>query len=192
MKLHLLRHGMTIANERRLYCGWSDVGLTESGREQLMRLKECCEYPDAVGCEIITSGMRRTDESLKLIYSRAADRIIPDLREMHFGSFEMHSYEELKEDGQYQAWIMDESGTVCTPGGESSAVFQTRVRTAVEALQRDAIVFSHGGVISAIMQHFFPEEGKNLYEWQPANGCGYTLILEGERAEYQFIPQKRK
>ena len=190
MKLHLLRHGMTIANERRLYCGWSDVGLTEAGRQQMLRLKESCEYPDSAGCEIITSGLRRTDETLQLIYGRKADRTVPELREMHFGRFEMHSYEQLKDDAQYQAWIMDESGTVCTPDGESSAGFQARVCAAADAIRHDAIVFCHGGVIAAVMQHFFPEEGKNLYQWQPSYGCGYTLIFEGEKAEYRPIPKK--
>jgi len=192
MKLHLLRHGMTIANERRLYCGWSDPGLTEVGREQLLRLKECCDYPDVANCEIISSGMRRTDETLQLIYGRAADRTIPDLREMHFGSFEMRSYAELKDDACYQAWIMDESGTVCTPGGESSAGFQGRVCAAADALSQDAIVFCHGGVISAIMQHFFPEEGKDLYGWQPSYGCGYTVVLEGTHREYFPLPERRE
>ena len=190
MKLYLIRHGMTIANERRLYCGASDPELTQHGRELLLQLKQEKRYPSPEGLHILSSGMRRTDETLEIIYGRGADHCDVAFREMNFGAFEMHSYDELKDDPQYQAWIMDESGTACTPGGESSAEFQARVCRAVDAIRRDAIVFCHGGVISAIMQHFFPEEDKNLYQWQPGYGCGYALELDCGRRKYWPIPEE--
>ena len=30
--LYLLRHSLTEANERRLYCGWTDLPLSPAGR----------------------------------------------------------------------------------------------------------------------------------------------------------------
>ena len=38
MTVYLIRHGKTEANEKRLYCGSTDLPLSEKGREELNRL----------------------------------------------------------------------------------------------------------------------------------------------------------
>ena len=40
MRLVLLRHGRTAANDARLYCGATDVALSEAGRSQLLQRRE--------------------------------------------------------------------------------------------------------------------------------------------------------
>ena len=45
--------------------------------------------------------------------------IIPEFRETDFGDFEYHTYEELKDDTAYRAWIASGGQTGC-PGGEST------------------------------------------------------------------------
>lgn len=183
MKLILLRHGRTRANELRLYCGSSDVPLSEQGRAELEKLKARGIYPDLQGYLKISSGMLRTDETLRLICGAEPDVCMPELREMDFGRFEMHSYEEMKNDADYQAWICDESGMTPTPGGESSCGFRSRVRAAAETIRQDAVVVCHGGVIAALMAYWFPDEGKNMYQWQPEGGCGYLVeFLQDSRA----------
>lgn len=177
MKLVLLRHGMTMANERRLYCGASDLALTAAGRAELLRLRREVSYPDAADLEKITSGMLRSDETLKLLYGVEPDRRMPGFREIHFGSFELKCYEELKGNAQYQAWICDDTGDAAPPGGESANAFRARVFAAVDTLERDALIVCHGGVIAALMARWFPEEGRNLYQWQPGFGLGYVVEL---------------
>ena len=54
MKIVLLRHGLTEANEKHLYCGSTDLPLSPAGRAALRRL----EMP-APGTRFISSGMRR-------------------------------------------------------------------------------------------------------------------------------------
>lgn len=186
MKLVLLRHGMTPANEARLYCGSTDVALSDKGRAQLRARRTRVRYPAIDGLERITSGMRRTDETLQILFGVEPDRREPALREMDFGRFEMHSYAQLKEDADYQRWIADETGAVPTPGGESTAAFRRRVAAAFDALHRDALVVCHGGVIAARMGQLFPEEGRNLYQWQPDFGLGYALVLE--RGAWSYAP----
>ena len=39
MKIWLIRHGMTEANERRLYCGSTDLPLSDHGREELKSVR---------------------------------------------------------------------------------------------------------------------------------------------------------
>ena len=45
-------------------------------------------------------------------------------------------------------------------------------------MKRNLIISSILGVIAAIMDHLFPGEGKNRYEWQSAPGCGYLADLD--------------
>lgn len=187
MRLILLRHGMTEANERRLYCGASDPGLSPAGRAELLRLRGEVRYPGMEGCVCITSGMKRTDETLELLYGAEPDVRMPGLREMDFGCFEMHSYEELRCRDDYQAWILDESGELAPPGGESRNAFAERVRAAAGSIGQDALVVCHGGVIAALMQHWFPGQDYNMYQWQPGNGLGYELRFEGGNAAWKRI-----
>lgn len=191
MKLILLRHGRTAANEARLYCGWTDIALSPGGRAELEALRARVNYPDAKGLRRLTSGMRRADETLELLYGARPDARMPAFREMNFGAFEMRAYAELKARADYQAWISDETGEVSTPGGESAADFRRRVCAAADALESDALLVCHGGVIAAMMARWFPREGRNLYQWQPGNGLGYIVELDGARRAYRAIGPER-
>lgn len=182
MEIILIRHGKTNANERRLYCGSTDLPLSENGVTSLRQLLESHAYPDITGMRVCTSGMLRADQTLSAIYGLSTHDTIPGLRELDFGKFEMHSYDELKEDPDYLAWITDDSGETRCPGGESSAIFKKRVFEAFDELENNeesAVVVCHGGVIAEIMARLFPDSGKNFYEWQPSAGCGYTISFSG-------------
>ena len=56
-----------------------------------------------------------------------------------------------------------------------SLLMKQRVLNAFSEIQEDTVLVCHGGVIAAIMEHLFPNEGKSRYEWQPKNGKGYCL-----------------
>ena len=181
MKLILLRHGVTEANEKRLYCGSTDIGLSEAGKAALVRRKKETAYPDITGMRIMTSGMRRCEETLALLYGSVLHETDAAFREMDFGAFEMRSYEELKNDPAYQAWIAGDNEANVVPGGESGAIMTMRVLAGLDRLladDRDTLLVTHGGVIAAIMANLFPDENKNRYEWQPAPGGGYVIELQ--------------
>lgn len=192
----LIRHGRTEANEKWLYCGSTDLPLMEAGREELLALRRDARYPSAAGLRFATSGMRRTDETLSLLFGAGKHTVLPGFREMDFGAFEMRSYEAMKEDPEYLAWITgDNTANIC-PGGESGAIMEARVLQAWRELERgpDTLLVTHGGPIAAIMAHLFPEEGKNRYEWQPKNGRGFLLERRDETSpwRYEAIPEERK
>ena len=183
MKLILLRHGITEANEKRLYCGSTDIGLSEAGKAALLRRKTETAYPEITGMRIITSGMKRCEETLALLYGNVLHGADAAFREMDFGAFEMRCYEELKDDPAYQAWIAGDNEANVAPGGESGAIMTARVLRRLDRLladDRDTLLMTHGGVIAAIMAHLFPAENKNRYEWQPAPGGGYIIELHQE------------
>ena len=83
-------------------------------------------------------------------------------------------------------------------GGDSINSFYQRVGGGIKELMgyqrlkelshrhsgKDAIsiVVCHGGVISAAMETFFPNERENFWQWIPDPGHGYTVYFEGGEA----------
>ena len=180
MKLILLRHGITEANEKRLYCGATDLPLSAAGREALTQHKKETAYPDISGMRIVTSGMKRCEETLALLYGDMPHETDPAFREMDFGAFEMRSYQEMKNDPAYLAWIAGDNEKNVAPGGESGESMTRRALNGLDRLlaeNRDTLLVTHGGVIAAIMARLFPAEPKNRYGWQPAPGGGYAIDL---------------
>ena len=191
-RIYLLRHGRTEANDRHLYCGSTDLPLSPGGREALAELRKKGGYPDLSGCRVVTSGMCRTEETLSAIYGETAHTEEPDLREVDFGAFEMRGYEELRHDPAYCAWCEGDNRRSTPPGGESGETMEKRVLSAFHTLVRsdgDLFILSHGGPIASIMAELFPEEGKNLYEWQPQHGTGYGIVMDGREKKWYHIPK---
>ena len=182
ISIYLIRHGKTGANEKHLYCGSTDLPLSCGGAEELRELN----YRVENAC-FVTSGMLRTEQTLEILFGPMPHSREPGLREMDFGSFEMRSYEQLKDNGDYQAWLSGDNEANVTPGGESGRQMERRVMEAFRKIQasgKNTVIVTHGGVIAAIMGNLFPNEGKNRYQWQPKPGRGY-LIREND---YQCIP----
>ena len=177
MKLYLIRHGMTDANEKRLYCGQTDVPLNASGINSLSELKKTLNYPKAD--LYISSDLTRAIETMRILYDREPDVTYAEFRELDLGEFEMKSHDELKDLEVYQRWIEATEAVTC-PGGESKPEFDGRVLSGLGKLKElnidSAVVICHGGVIVSIMEKMFPGQ-KNFYEWQPLHGRGYILEI---------------
>ena len=173
MTIYLIRHGKTAANEMRLYCGSTDLPLSETGKKELQAL-----HYDFKNLRFLTSGMKRTNETLQMLFGDVPFAIEPRFREMDFGIFEMNSYDHLKNTAEYQAWLVGDNEVNIPPQGESGLQMKMRVLEAFSEIREDTCIITHGGVIAAIMSHLFPHEEKHLYQWQPENGCGYK-ICEG-------------
>lgn len=170
MTIYLIRHGKTEANERHLYCGSTDLSLSEAGKSELCQL-----HYDIKNVRFLTSGMKRTNETLQILFGDVPFEVEPPFREVDFGIFEMHSYEELKDTPAYQDWLTGDNEANVPPGGESGVQMKERVLQAFSEIREDTCIITHGGVIATIMERLFPNEGKNRYEWQPKNGQGYLI-----------------
>ena len=179
MKIYLIRHGKTEANERRCYCGSTDLSLSQAGRAEMAALHY--EIPNV---RFLTSGMKRANETLQILFGDVPFETEPRFREVDFGVFEMHTYEELKNRADYQAWITGDNEANVPPQGESGRQMRLRALEAFADVKEDTCIVTHGGVIAAIMEHLFPEAGKSRYQWQPQNGGGYLITDEG----YQQLP----
>lgn len=181
MTVYLIRHGKTPANEAHLYCGSTDLSLSERGAAELRSLS----YPP-LNAQFVTSGMKRANETLAILFGDVPYRVEPRFREVDFGIFEMQGYPELKDTPAYQAWLTGDNDANVPPEGESGVQMTRRVLEAFRELEEDTCVLTHGGVIAALMAALFPEEGKNRYEWQPPCGHGYA-IADGH---YRRIPEE--
>ena len=171
--IYLIRHGKTQANIHKWYCGSTDVSLCDTGIAELKQMHYTIK-----NVRFITSGMKRTEETLHLLFGDVAFDREPDFREIDFGEFEMHGYEELKDRADYQAWITGDHEANIPPHGESGIQMKERVLKALSKVmetEKDTVIITHGGVIAAIMAHCFPEENKNRYQWQPRQGHGYAI-----------------
>ena len=177
-KLYLVRHGRTEANEKWLYCGSTDLPLSASGAKML----ENVHYEVPKECIFMTSGMLRTEQTLKILFGNVPHTVDGRFREVDFGIFEMHSYEQLKSDPVYQEWITGDNEKNVPPNGESGEQMLERVLEGLKDLQKeskDVVLVTHGCVIAAMMAQLFPGEDKNRYTWQPKPGCGYVVDEKG-------------
>ena len=170
MSIYLIRHGKTEANEKWLYCGSTDLSLSASGREELKQL-----HYEIDNVRFLTSGMKRANESLGILFGDVSYEVDARFREVDFGIFEMQSYYAIKDTPEFQTWVTGDNEANVPPGGESGLQMKQRVLEAFSELTEDTVLVCHGGVIAAIMEHLFPQENKSRYDWQPKNGNGYCL-----------------
>jgi len=202
MNIYLFRHGKTIANEQHLYCGSTDLPLSPNSVATLQKrasifsqlqtkaFPASCSKTNSI--RFISSGMKRCNETMELLFGVTDYEIISDFCEINFGIFEMKSYEQLKDNPDYQMWICGDNFHNIPPQGESGAKMTARILPAFQTIldrQQDTVIVTHGGVISAIMQHLFPDENKNIYQWQPKPGFGYKITKQVEECTYEKIDE---
>ena len=192
IEVFLIRHGKTIANEKKLYCGKTDLSLSDKGIEELKTLKKSIGYPKCDG--YYTSGAKRANETFEVLYENKEFIELKGFFEYNFGDFEMKSYEDLKEDKKYIDWIMDKNNQIACPNGESKKNYKERIKkqfrdfinTINNKKYKSVLLVSHGGTIGTILEEFY-DDSKSFYEWQPSYGRGYKLQVEIVNSEFKIL-----
>ena len=194
--IYFIRHGITEGNQKKWFYGSVDIPLVEEGVLELNALKEKGIYPNGKDANYYTSGMTRTEQTLKLLYGDVEHMVIPELREMNFGDYECKTYDDLKDDDAFNRFAYNNDLEYVFPNGESKRIFATRVYKGLSKLIDDhirnedleSIVIAHGGVITASLDRLFPNECKNMWDWMPKPGRGYKVYFEkGTPSEYEEI-----
>ncbi|OKZ52681.1 MAG: hypothetical protein BHV94_08725 [Clostridiales bacterium 59_14] len=85
MKLTLLRHGDTAGSRDDLYYGAADIPVLPDSLEMLAERARAGVYPTAA--RYYTSGLLRTEQTIRALYGDVAHTQLPGLREMDFGDF---------------------------------------------------------------------------------------------------------
>ena len=182
-KIHLLRHGMTDANEKGLYIGRTDLPLSPEGLADLLKQKAVFEYPGAA--RFFTAPLMRCRQTLEVLYPGSRAEVVEGLTECDFGEWDGKALSELKQDPAFVRWMSGKENAI--PGGETPEAFQARVSAAFEALveelmrtgDTEAIVVTHGGVIMMIMAMYGLPKAP-MQEWAAPPACGFTLRITTE------------
>jgi len=153
MKIYLIRHGESKANEKNLFLGHGDLDLTELGIEQA---KKTAKYLKTVNADVIySSDLLRAYNTAKQTANLINLPIVTDkgLREIDCGEWDFVPFDEIKvrfKDG-YNVWINDVANAKCD-GGESVREVQERLVKAVTKIANDnlgktVLIFSHATAI---------------------------------------------
>ncbi|KMJ44025.1 alpha-ribazole phosphatase [Xenorhabdus khoisanae] len=154
MRIFLVRHGQTQANIDGVFCGKTDLPLTEVGVKQAQQL--------AIALKNITfqsvhcSKKQRAHQTAQIISSSGIQND-SRLNELDFGAWELRHHENIaKEDPQaWSRWLVDwQQG--CPPEGESFRHFAERVKEYTEELRSDAVsvnrlIVAHQGVLGLLL-----------------------------------------
>lgn len=184
MKIYIIRHGQTYCNEKRLYCGKEDVHLSENGILSLNKLRKEFYYP--LSDLYFTSGAKRANETLEILFPEVFYKEKKKFWEYNFGEFELKSYNDLKENDEYIKWILDKEGAVYCPNGECRIDFNKRIKNEFKKFIYEikgkniesVCLITHGGVIVSILSEFMEQNNSNFYELQPSCGQGYELDVK--------------
>lgn len=187
----LIRHGKVGDEYRGTFLGKTDVPLAIAGRRQAQMLNELLRafLKARPGSIILSSPLQRCRETTNIA---AAGLNIPvqfddDLREIDFGEWEVLTFEKIAatcNSDEIAGWAkFDRDFTF--PDGERIGDFLDRVARAGERLAaldcESAIVFTHGGVIRALICYFLKLDPRNylLFEIGPASVTTIRLFENG-------------
>ena len=181
MKIYLIRHALSIANSLKIWTGQMDVDLSAAGIAEQRALSKRFKYPSA---DIyVSSPLLRCTHSLKLLYGRDADILMPEFMECSLGILEGKSYTNLNDDDNYLAWLREPDQA--PPRGESFNSFRRRVESGFIKLldiinsrqMNSAAVVLHGNVMRAVL-HAFADPGIAHSDWKIPNGGLYNIDVD--------------
>ncbi|MER8578672.1 histidine phosphatase family protein [Mesorhizobium sp. M1423] len=160
--VYIVRHGQTAWNAEARLQGQADTDLNELGREQASRngrrLAELIDKPDDF--DFVASPMRRTRETMERL--RAAMKLDPHayrteplLVELSFGDWQGFTFAELEANDpgstrhrRLDKWNFHPPGE----GAESYQMLLERVKPWFDALDRQTVCVTHGGVMRALFR----------------------------------------
>lgn len=136
-----MRHGETLWNREGRLLGWTDLPLTAEGEAQARRLKGALPSLPAFSSDLLRA--RRTAELAG--FSPPLPRASGDpLRSAGGGP--------LGDPGPPLQGGPPKVPGLPPPGGESLSAFQERVFRFLEGLKAPAVLFTHGGVVRAVLR----------------------------------------
>ncbi len=181
MKIHLIRHGETIAPVG-VMLGATDIVLSAAGRKHAGSI--AYKIPANTFC--ICSPMLRARQTLACLQEHGilSEVIFDDrLREMDFGDWEMKTFSEIVFSGyDLSNWLEYHNFTF--PNGESVSNFLQRVSSVLDELQaqdkNEVILLSHGGVIRTMICLALNLDPKNYLLFQVDYCSWSTLEMHSE------------
>jgi len=181
--IYYIRHGETEWNATGRLQGTQDVPLNELGRKQAAHAGNVLaglfarDGRDRHDLAYVASPLGRARSTMdfvrKVLGLSPGDYSLDDrLREIGYGEWEGSTLAEMQaKDPSFYAKRLTEKWTMSSPGGESYASVQLRMRDWYDSLKADTVAVAHGGTCRALMValgHETPESASDLYIEQGA------------------------
>lgn len=101
MKLVLLRHGESVWNKENKFTGWTDVALTELGKEEAIMAGRLLKEKDITFDVVFTSVLQRAIDTMNLVLKELEQSNIPifysyKLNERHYGALQGLNKDDVK------------------------------------------------------------------------------------------------
>ena len=179
VKLILVRHALTVDNQKSRLSGHIDSSISEEGKEQIDKITNYLKDFDID--KIYTTTSSRTKDTVKELKSI---EIIEkeSLKEISFGDFEGLTFDEIKDKYPKEFQDMIEKGYEYKyPNGESLIDSYNRVCIELDNIisnndNRTILICSHGGTIRNIITYLISNSYK--YHWNFKIDNGSVTILE--------------
>jgi broad specificity phosphatase PhoE len=194
-KIVLLRHGLSVANQKKIVQGQLDYPLAEEGRNQAQLLAAYWKNREVGFDQVIASPLMRARETAEIIAEALnADLVFDELwMELHLGSAQGVDYETFRKRiiekplvSPYEPRFDD---------GESEWDLFLRAGRAIQDIIRSSpgsyLVVSHGGILSAAIRSILgitPGGGRPLSPRIYFDNTGHTILeFEKETARWSII-----
>lgn len=182
VKLILVRHALTVDNQKSRLSGHIDSSISEEGKEQIDKITNYLKDFDID--KIYTTTSSRTKDTVKKLSELKSIEIIEkeSLKEISFGDFEGLTFDEIKDKYPKEFQDMIEKGYEYKyPNGESLIDSYNRVCIELDNIisnndDRTILICSHGGTIRNIITYLILNSYK--YHWNFKIDNGSVTILE--------------
>ena len=182
VKLILVRHALTVDNQKSRLSGHIDSSISEEGKEQTDKITNYLKDFDID--KIYTTTSSRTKDTVKQLSELKSIEIIEkeSLKEISFGDFEGLTFDEIKDKYPKEFQDMIEKGYEYKyPNGESLIDSYNRVCIELDNIisnndNRTILICSHGGTIRNIITYLISNSYK--YHWNFKIDNGSVTILE--------------
>ena len=182
VKLILVRHALTVDNQKSRLSGHIDSSISEEGKEQIDKITNYLKDFDID--KIYTTTSSRTKDTVKKLSELKSIEIIEkeSLKEISFGDFEGLTFDEIKDKYPKEFQDMIEKGYEYKyPNGESLIDSYNRVCSELDNIisnndDRTILICSHGGTIRNIITYLISNSYK--YHWNFKIDNGSVTILE--------------
>lgn len=167
VRLWLVRHGETEWSRVLRHTGWTDVPLTDRGREQAAALAE--PLRGIAFAAVLCSPLGRARETLRLARPDLEAELLDDLRERNYGVAEGRSTEQLREqDPDWNSWTTPIEGaeTIDEVGVRANRAIARAVACGRAAADggsasevRDVLLVAHGHLLRILAARWIGQPG---------------------------------
>lgn len=193
-KLVLVRHGQSIWNEKNLFTGWRDVGLTDRGVEEAKKAGLLLKEANVDFDVMFTSSLERAKKTGDIILScmdQSNVEVVSDsaLNERNYGELTgMNKDEARRNFGESRVQIWRRSYDVPPPGGESLKNTFERVLPYFNKYisprlknGESVLITAHGNSLRSLVKHLEEISEEKIVKLE---------IATGEPIFYDFINGK--